>query len=77
LCAGERIAYARRSILAVEPQRPSPDLVAQMMQQSIAETNKGITHAEFTAGAQSGIIGFKCMIGEPQQEQRETAASTT
>jgi len=37
------------------------------MQQSIAEANEGITHAEFAAGAQSGTIGFKCMVGEPQQ----------
>ena len=37
------------------------------MQQSIAEANEGITHAEFTAGAQSGTIGFKCVAGEPQQ----------
>jgi hypothetical protein len=51
----------------VEPQRPSPELIAQMMQQSIAEANEGITHAEFAAGAQSGTIGFKCMVGEPQQ----------
>jgi hypothetical protein len=38
-----------------------------MMQESIAEANKGITHAEFTAGAHSGTMGFKCMTGEPQQ----------
>jgi hypothetical protein len=38
-----------------------------MMQQSIAEANAGITHAEFAAGAQNGTIGFKCMVGEPQQ----------
>ena len=38
-----------------------------MMQQSIAEANEGITHAEFVAGAQSGTIGFKCMVGEPHQ----------
>ena len=70
LCAAERIAYARRSILAVEPQRPSPNLVAQMMQQSIAEANIGITHAEFTAGAQSGIMGFKCFeLAESTQNQ--------
>jgi hypothetical protein len=51
----------------MEQQRPSPELLAQMMQQSVAETNEGITHAEFAAGAQSGKIGFKCMVGEPQQ----------
>jgi hypothetical protein len=38
-----------------------------MMQQSIAEANAGITHAEFAAGAQNRTIGFKCMVGEPQQ----------
>jgi hypothetical protein len=38
-----------------------------MMQQSIAEANAGITHAEFAAGAQNGTIGFKCIVGEPQQ----------
>jgi hypothetical protein len=38
-----------------------------MMQQHIADANAGITHAEFSAGAQNGIIGFKCMAGEPQQ----------
>jgi len=43
-----------------------------MMQQSIAEANKAITHAEFAAGAQSGTIGFKCMVGEPQQFLRGT-----
>ena len=37
------------------------------MQQSIAEANEGITHAEFAAGVRSGTIGFKCMVGEPQQ----------
>ncbi|MEY2520074.1 MAG: hypothetical protein QOF24_1833 [Verrucomicrobiota bacterium] len=37
------------------------------MQKSIAEANEGITHAQFVAGAQSGTIGFKCMIGEPRQ----------
>ena len=37
------------------------------MQQSIAETNEGITHAEFAAGAQRGTIGFKCIVGEPHQ----------
>jgi hypothetical protein len=51
----------------MEPQRPSSELIAQMMQQSIAEANEGITHAEFVAGAQSGTVGFKCMVGEPQQ----------
>ena len=29
--------------------------------------NRGLTHAEFASGARSGTIGFKCMIGEPQQ----------
>jgi hypothetical protein len=38
-----------------------------MMQQHIAEANQGITHAEFAAGAQNGKIGFKCLVGEPQQ----------
>src|SRR5438552_2814529 len=38
-----------------------------MMQQHIAEANEGITHAEFAAGARNGQIGFKCMVGEPQQ----------
>jgi len=33
----------------------------------IAKANEGVTHQEFAAGAQSGTIGFKCMIGEPQQ----------
>jgi hypothetical protein len=51
----------------MEPQRPFPELVAQMMQQSIGEANEGITHAEFIAGTMSGTIGFKCMVGEPQQ----------
>lgn len=37
------------------------------MQRRIAEANEGITHAEFAAGAQGGTIGFKCMVGEPQQ----------
>jgi hypothetical protein len=26
-----------------------------------------LTHAEFAAGAQGGTIGFKCLLGEPQQ----------
>jgi hypothetical protein len=47
--------------------RPSPELIAQMMQQSIAEANAGVTHAEFAAGAKSGTIGFECMVGEPEQ----------
>jgi hypothetical protein len=51
----------------VEQQRPSPELLAQMMQQRVAEANEEITHAEFAAGAQNGKIGFKCMVGEPQQ----------
>jgi hypothetical protein len=38
-----------------------------MKQKGIAETNKGITHAEFVAGAQSRTIGFQCMVGEPYQ----------
>jgi len=38
-----------------------------MMQQSIAEANQGITHADFSAGVKSGTMGFNCMIGEPQQ----------
>jgi hypothetical protein len=59
---------ARQHVIEpVEPQHPSPEPIAQMMQQSIAEANEGITHAEFAAGAQSGTIGFKCMVGEPQQ----------
>jgi hypothetical protein len=33
----------------------------------IAKANEGVTHQEFAAGAQSGTIGFKCMVGEPQQ----------
>jgi hypothetical protein len=37
------------------------------LQQGIAEANEGITHAEFAAGAQNGTIGFKCIVGEPQQ----------
>lgn len=37
------------------------------MQQNIAEANESITHAEFASGVQSGTIGFRCMVGEPQQ----------
>jgi hypothetical protein len=47
--------------------RSSPELVAQVLRQTIADANEGVTHQEFAAGAQSGTIGFKCMIGEPQQ----------
>jgi hypothetical protein len=54
-------------IEVVEPQLPSPQSIAQLMQKSIAEANEGITHAEFAAGAQGGTIGFKCMVGAPQQ----------
>jgi hypothetical protein len=45
-----------------QPQQPSPELVAQMLRQRIADANEGVTHQEFAAGAQSGTIGFKCMI---------------
>ena len=50
-----------------QTERPSPELVAQMLRQRIADANEGITHQEFAAGVQSGTIGFKWMIGEPQQ----------
>jgi hypothetical protein len=33
----------------------------------IAKANEGNTHQAFAEGAQSGTIGFKSMIGEPQQ----------
>ena len=38
-----------------------------MMQQNIAERNESIKHSEFVDGAQGGTIGFKCLLGEPQQ----------
>jgi hypothetical protein len=50
-----------------QTEQPSPELVAQMLRQRIADANEGITHGEFAAGAQNGTIGFKCMIGKPQQ----------
>jgi hypothetical protein len=34
---------------------------------SVAESNQGVTHADFVAGVQSGTMGFKCISGEPYQ----------
>lgn len=56
----------------MEPQRPPADAVANMLRESIVEANAGVTHADFVAGAHSGTMGFKCMIGEPQQFLRGT-----
>jgi hypothetical protein len=50
-----------------DPDHPSRERFAEMMQQSIATANEGITHAEFAAGARSSTISFKCMVGEPNQ----------
>jgi hypothetical protein len=44
----------------------------ESLKASIAEANKGITHAEFVTGMQNKTIGFKCLLGEPCQLIRGT-----
>lgn len=36
-----------------------------MLDDIIAEANEGVSHADFVAGVQSRVLGFKCMRGEP------------
>src|SRR5437870_8707716 len=42
----------------------TPEFQASL-EADIAEANQGVTHADFVAGVQSGMLGFKCMRGEP------------
>ena len=44
----------------------TPEFKASL-EASVAEANKGISHAAFAAGAESNTMGFKCMFGEPAQ----------
>jgi hypothetical protein len=37
------------------------------LKESIAETNRNITHADFVAGMQNKTMGFKCLLGEPSE----------
>ncbi|HTG32756.1 MAG TPA: hypothetical protein VLB76_07465 [Thermoanaerobaculia bacterium] len=46
---------------------PSGDSFAKMLEDSIAQANAGVTHADFVAGVQSGTLGFRCMFGEPHR----------
>jgi hypothetical protein len=36
-----------------------------MLDDIITEANEGVSHADFVAGVQSRVLGFKCMRGEP------------
>ena len=42
----------------------TPEFQASL-EADIAEANQGVTHTDFVAGVQSGMLGFKCMRGEP------------
>jgi hypothetical protein len=46
---------------------PSGDSFAKMLEDSIAQANTGVTHADFVAGVQNGTLGFRCMFGEPHR----------
>jgi hypothetical protein len=37
----------------------------KQLREDAAESNRGITHEEFTAGVRNHTMGFKCMSGEP------------
>ena len=50
-----------------QPKPPNYEAFSKMLRESIAEENQNITHADFVAGVQSGTMGFKCMVGQPNQ----------
>ena len=51
-----------------------PELIAQMRRQPIAETDKGITHAEFVAARRAAQSDSR-MVGEPLSANQEGVAS--